>query len=273
MEEYTVSGCIVTHNNRKCVRKAVETFFQCTKGVTSRLFIVDNGSTDDTVALLRQHFPAERFPNLEIIEEGQNHGFGGGHNLVLPKLHSKYHAIINPDIFLKDDVLTEMVHYMEEHEEIGLLSPRICFPDGREQILGRRNPSLRYLIASRFQRDDPENPILREYAMLDEGTDQPFEIEIASGCFMLLRTSLFQQIGGFDPRYFMYFEDADLTRTIRKYAKAVCYPLATVYHAWERGSAHNTKLFLIHVHSMLSYFTKWLGRREAYHEKKRGVHE
>lgn len=71
----------------------------------------------------------------------------------------------------------------------------------------------------------------------------------------------------------MYFEDADLTRTIRKYAKAVCYPLATVYHAWERGSAHNTKLFLIHVHSMLSYFTKWLGRREAYHEKKRGVHE
>ena len=90
---------------------------------------------------------------------------------------------------------------------------------------------------------------------------------------MLLRTSLFQQIGGVDPRYFMYFEDADLTRTIRKYAKAVCYPLATVYHAWERGSAHNTKLFLIHVHSMLSYFTKWLGRREAYHEKKRGVHE
>ena len=113
MEEYTVSGCIVTHNNRKCVRKAVETFFQCTKGVTSRLFIVDNGSTDDTVALLRQHFPAERFPNLEIIEEEQNHGFGGGHNLILPKLHSKYHAIINPDIFLKDDVLTEMVHYME----------------------------------------------------------------------------------------------------------------------------------------------------------------
>lgn len=166
-----------------------------------------------------------------------------------------------------------MVHYMEEHEEIGLLSPRICFPDGREQILGRRNPSLRYLIASRFQRDDPENPTLREYAMLDEGTDHPFEIENASGCFMLLRTSLFEQIGGFDPRYFMYFEDADLTRTIRKYAKAVCYPLATVYHAWERGSAHNTKLFLIHVHSMLSYFTKWLGRREAYHEKKRGVHE
>ena len=153
-----------------------------------------------------------------------------------------------------------------------------CFrPASASRMGGSRfwqaQPSLRYLIASRFQRDDPENPILREYAMLDEGTDHPFEIENASGCFMLLRTSLFQQIGGFDPRYFMYFEDADLTRTIRKYAKAVCYPLATVYHAWERGSAHNTKLFLIHVHSMLSYFTKWLGRREAYHEKKRGVHE
>ena len=143
MEEYTVSGCIVTHNNRKCILKAVETFFQFTKGVRNHLYIVDNDSTDDTLALLHQHFPADRFPNLEILEEKQNHGFGGGHNLVLPRLSSKYHAIINPDIFLRDDVLTKMARYMDEHEEVGLLSPRICFPDGREQILGRRNPSLR----------------------------------------------------------------------------------------------------------------------------------
>ena len=127
--------------------KAVETFFQCTKGVPCHLYIVDNGSVDDTIDLLHRHFPAKEFPELEILQEKQNHGFGGGHNLVLPKLNSKYHAIINPDIFLKDDVLTEMAHYMDEHEDIGLLSPRICFPDGREQILGRRNPSLRYLIA------------------------------------------------------------------------------------------------------------------------------
>lgn len=263
MEEYTVSGCIVTHNNRKCVLKAVETFFQCTKGVPCHLYIVDNDSTDDTIELLHRHFPANRFPNLEILQEKQNRGFGGGHNHILHKLTSKYHAVINPDIFLKNDVLTEMAHYMDAHEEIGLLSPRICFPDGREQILGKRNPSLRYLVASRFKRDDPNNPLLREYAMLDEGSDHPFEIENASGCFMLLRTSLLQKTGGFDPRYFMYFEDADLTRTIRKYAKAICYPLVTVYHAWERGSAHNTKLFLIHVHSMISYFMKWFGRREA----------
>ena len=80
---------------------------------------------------------------------------------------------------------------------------------------------------------------------------------------MLLRTSLFQQIGGFDPRYFMYFEDADLTRTLRKNTRVVYYPHAYVYHDYSRASAHSARYLLIHIASMFKYFWKWRGQGEA----------
>lgn len=72
--------------------------------------------------------------------------------------------------------------------------------------------------------------------MLDEDGSKPFDIENATGCFMMLRTQLFLEAGGFDEHYFMYFEDCDLTRTVRQRARAVFCPYATVYHVWGRDS-------------------------------------
>ena len=149
---------------------------------------------------------------------------------------------------------------MEEHPEIGLLSPKICFPDGRSQILGKRNPKIKYLIASRMRDEANPSPELREYAMLDEDLSVPCEIENATGCFMMFRTDLFKKIGGFDKRYFMYFEDCDITRTVRKYAKAVFYPEAVVYHVWGRESKKNFKLMLVQISSMFKYFIKWFNK-------------
>ena len=106
---------------------------------------------------------------------------------------------------------------------------------------------------------DP-SPELREYAMLDEDLSVPCEIENATGCFMMFRTDLFKKIGGFDKRYFMYFEDCDITRTVRKYAKAVFYPEAVVYHVWGRESKKNFKLMLVQISSMLKYFIKWFNK-------------
>ena len=85
---------------------------------------------------------------------------------------------------LKENVIKKMVDYMEKNQDIGLLSPRICFPDGRDQILGKRNPRLKYLVASRLRGDEP-GKLLREYAMLDCDLSKPIQIENATGCFML----------------------------------------------------------------------------------------
>lgn len=255
MTSYEVSGCIVTYNNMTTIQKTLDTLFEQTVGLNFKLYIVDNASTDSTVDFIKENYVGKY--NVEVIETGKNKGFGSGHNVVLDMLTSKYHVIINPDIELKENAILKMASYMDEHEETGLLSPKICFPDGRLQILGKRNPRIKYLIASRLRDEKNPSKLLREYAMLDKDMTKPFEIQNATGCFMMLRTELFKKIGGFDENYFMYFEDCDITRTVRKTHKAVFYPDAVVCHVWGRESKKNNKLRVIQIKSMFYYFRKW----------------
>jgi len=249
------SACIVTYNNIKYIGKTVGTLLRFTQGVDFTLYVVDNGSTDGTIELLEQEFSTAQ--NLKIIKTGNNNGFGAGHNEILNIIDSDYHAVVNPDIIIADDIIEKMAKYMEEHSDIDLLSPQICFPDGRRQMLGKRSPKLKYLFASRLRDEEKPSRLLREYTMTDEDWSQPFDIENATGCFMFFRTSAFKRLGGFDERYFMYFEDCDITREIRKTSRAVFFPDAIVYHVWGRDSKRDLKLMSIHIRSMFSYFWKW----------------
>ena len=93
--------------------------------------------------------------------------------------------------------------------------------------------------------------------MLDKPQDEPFEITNATGCFMFFRTAAFMDLGGFDERFFMYLEDCDIARRAAEKYKVLHYPMANVYHLWERGSKKSKKLLLIHMKSILLYFLKW----------------
>ncbi|MDR2525269.1 MAG: glycosyltransferase [Oscillospiraceae bacterium] len=250
--DYTVSGCIVLHNNRATIENTLRSLREWTRGVLFDLFLVDNDSKDGTPALA-----AAVWPEAVLDKTGKNLGFGAGHNRVLGKLKSKYHAIINPDVVLDQDAIAAMCAYMDAHPEVVLLSPRIVFPGtGADQILGKRNPTLRYLVASRVRGKVCESA-LREYAMLNRDLSQPFEIENATGCFMLVRTADFEAIGGFDERYFLYFEDCDLTRSLARRGKVLYYPGAVVQHVWGREGKKNLRLALVQLQSMFKYFHKW----------------
>ena len=257
MSNYTVSGCIVTYNNMKSIGDTLQSLFEQTKDISFKLYIVDNGSTDGTV-----EFIEENYPEAKVIRTPENIGFGAGHNFILEFLQSDYHAIINPDILIRDNVLKTICDYMEENSDAGLVSPKICFPDGRLQILGKRYPKLRYLAASRLRNDEEPGKLLREYAMLDRDPDSEMDIESASGCFMVIRTPLFKKLGGFDDRYFMYFEDFDLSRTVNLHSKVRYYPKAVIYHVWGRDSKRDMKLKMIHIKSMFKYFAKWSGKKQ-----------
>ena len=247
----TVTGCIVTYNNMATIDNAIGSLLRCTEA-PFRLYVVDNGSTDGTTEHIEK-----TYPEVTVIKSGSNVGFGAGHDLIMDRLDSDYHVIINPDIIVKDDVISILGDYMEQHPDIGMLSPEIRFPDGRLQILGKKCPALHYLIASRLRGNGEPGKTLREYAMLDRDLTKPVDIENATGCFMFIRTELFREIGGFDKRYFMYFEDCDLTREVNARSRTVYYPGATVYHEWGRESKKNFRLKLIQINSMLRYYSKW----------------
>lgn len=252
MEKIKVSGCIVTYNAKGKVDATIESLLDKTKGVDFTLYIVDNASPDGTAEYLK-----EKYPSVVVIANEKNDGFGAGHNKVIPFLKSDYHVVINPDILLKDDAISELVSFAETDESIGLVSPQIRFEDGRLQMLAKRNPSVRYLGNHWFHKGDEPNKLMTEYCMLDMPEDEPFEITNATGCFMFFRTAAFVELGGFDERFFMYLEDCDIARRASKKYKALFFPKVTVYHLWERESKKNKKLLLIHIQSIIKYFLKW----------------
>jgi len=261
-----VSAAIVTYNNAKYIEDAAKTLLDSVdyEKIDFRLFVFDNGSTDGTIDIINDSFvnTAEYGDKVKLIHSGGNIGFGVAHNKILEVMEnefpSKYHCVVNPDVIIRDDIVSTMVDYLEDEKnsDVVQLSPRICFPDGRSQILGKRNPHFIYLFASRMRGEEP-GFLLSRYAMLNEDYSKPFEIWNATGCFMFFRSDAFKEVGGFDDRYFMYFEDCDITREMRKLGKVLFFPHAIVYHVWARDSKRNTKLKIIHITSMLKYYLKW----------------
>ena len=259
------SGCIVTYNavssdnKKRLLFQAIENITSFCKDIDFTLYVVDNASSDGTADEVEDYFRDNQ--SVKVIANTENKGFGKAHNQVMDLLESDYHFIINPDIIVKSDVIGTLCAFLQENPRCGIVSPDIRFPDGRVQVLAKRNPKLKYLISSRLASDRENNKNLREYAMLDEDLSKPLRIENASGCFLGIRTELFKQVGGFDDRYFMYFEDFDLARTVSHYAEIWYVPDAVVYHEWGRDSKRNFKLMLIHIQSTLRYFWKWTFRK------------
>lgn len=255
MEPIRVTCCIVTYNSQAHIARAIQSLLQYTKGVHLQIYVVDNASTDDTVKIVQETFPKEQYPQITLLQNATNLGLTAANNLLLERLDSKYHVILNPDIEIRSDVVSHMANYLESHRNIGLLSPRVLNPDGTEQPLPKREPRIKYLLANRLLFPGSKR-LATEYAMRDCDLSKPIDIGMATGCFMFLRTKLFRQIGGFDEGYFLYFEDADLTRRLRRISRAVYYPYAEVFHDWARESARNPRLMLIHIRSMFRFFAE-----------------
>ena len=258
--KYDVTLSIVNYNDYDRAKKAIESVLEYTHGVRVKIYLVDNASKDGSAVRL-----ADEFPTIGVIFSDKNLGFGAGHNLVLPLIDSDFHAIVNPDIILDGDILTELADFLRKNPDIGMCTPQIHYMDGQPQHLPKRNPKLKYLIANRapLKRFEQHR---QHYKMLDEDLSGVTDVEFASGCFLFVRTPLLKLVGGFDERYFMYLEDADLTRTLRKNTRVVYYPYAYVYHDYARASAHSLKYFMIHVLSMFKYFWKWHGYDETKQE-------
>ena len=173
---------------------------------------------------------------------------------------SRYHIVCNPDIRCAPDVLEELEAFMEAQPEIGLVMPRVLYPDGREQRLCKMLPTPVDLLVRRFLGPMGERLARRSgdrYQLRHVDLRVAREIPSLSGCFMFLRSSVLREVGLFDPRYFLYMEDVDLCRRIGAVAQTVFYPAVSVTHGYAKGSYKSRKLMLHHVVSAARYFSKW----------------
>ena len=200
---------------------------------------------------------------IRFIRSRENRGFGAGHNLALKiRPASKYYLVLNPDVILHPGTLKTMVNYLENHTDVGLLSPKILNPDGTLQPLNKRLPSLFDLFARRFlPRKLQEIPRIQQkmnhYIMLDQGYERTLDVPFLSGAFLLFRSSILEKVGLFDERFFMYFEDTDMNRRVQEFARGVYLPDAVITHHWSRVSHKRIKYTWIFIVSAFRYFQKW----------------
>lgn len=253
-----LSICIVVYKDYEDVEKAVKTLMAFTSNsLTKKVYIVDNSVALSEDPELRQfkNF-LSGYDDVEYINTGANLGFAKGHNYALNKIESKYHAIVNPDILLCEDAFTEIIDYMDNNPDVGMVIPNITDEKGKRQPVYRRELTildmlLRFFFNGVFKKRE------KMHTMQDQDYTKPFQVPFGQGSFLVVRSDLLKQIGGFDEHFFMYVEDADLCKRVNQISKLMYYPGARVIHKWEKGSHQNKALFKYHVKSMLYYFKKW----------------
>nr|WP_249173549.1 glycosyltransferase family 2 protein [Burkholderia dolosa] len=215
-------------------------------GLLAHVYLIDNGG--DAVKLLeaRNKFLGAGVDCTVLTGQG-NIGYARGHNLSIAATQSDYHLILNPDIDMEPDALGRALDFLETHPAVGLLTPRIGDDRGEVQYLCRRFPALfdllvRGFLPARMRRWYAAR--LAHYEMRDVINDCNivWDPPIVSGCFMLFRTEVLKKLGGFDPRYFLYFEDYDLSLRTHDVARVAYVPSVRVIHhgggASRKGLAH-----------------------------------
>tara|TARA_R110000868_G_scaffold384673_1_gene652223 strand:+ start:10406 stop:11248 length:843 start_codon:yes stop_codon:yes gene_type:complete len=198
--------------------------------------------------------------NVQYIFIGKNVGFGSGHNIgiKISKDISKYHLVLNADVDFQFSIIPTIIKYMDDNSEVGLLAPKILNFDGTIQYSAKLLPTPLNLIVRRFI---PINFLLNKldyrYELKFFNFDKIIQVPYVMGCFMFMRCKIFENIDGFDERFFMYPEDIDLTRRIYQKHKTIYFPLVSIMHKHGKGSYKNYKLLYYHVSSMIKYFNKW----------------
>ncbi|MGU7844029.1 glycosyltransferase family 2 protein [Burkholderia sp. AW33-5] len=209
------------------------------------LYLVDNGGLGDVSAVT--HRLDAQGVTCRVLTGHGNVGYGRGHNLAIDLSERPLHLILNPDIDLDAQALVVARKFFDSHSDAGALAPRIGDESGELQYLCRRYPSIidllvRGFLPARFRQ--PFTNRLARYEMRDVINDRDvvWDPPIVSGCFMLFRTNVLKNLGGFDPRYFLYFEDYDLSLRTHELARVAYVPSVRVIHhgggASRKGFAH-----------------------------------
>lgn len=257
--DITVS--IVNWNTKEELSECINSVLQQDGTVSFEVIVVDNASTDGSV----DHIKAQFGDKITLIENSANLGFGAAHNIAIQRSRGRYVLLLNPDgRMLEPDVLSKMVGYMDAHDDIGMMGPKILNPDNSLQYSARHFPNMaaglfRHTV---FGKLFPNNRFVREYLMTDWKHDQVTDVDWLSGSALVARKKMIDSIGMLDERFFMYCEDVDWCRRAHIGGwRVVYYPMTSVSHRIGAASDKNPEAMIKQHHrSMLRYFLKYDGR-------------
>ena len=222
------------------------------------IYLIDNSPHETPLNRENGVFSSKKIQY--IWNEGSNLGYGKAHNIAIRESvwqKTKYHLVLNSDIEVKGKDIDALYAFMEHNGAVGMLMPRIVYPNGDLQYLCKLLPTPWDVFIRRFLPAKWGKKRKERYEMHASGYDKILNVPHLSGCFMFMRTRAVLEARLFDERYFMYLEDIDLTRTVHRNWLTLYVPDITIVHNHGRGSYKQLHLLWVHCVNMCRYFNKW----------------
>lgn len=252
-----LSVIIVNWNVRDLLRRCLHSILANVPGGQLEIIVVDNGSTDGSVEMVRREFPMVR-----LIANPDNRGFPAANNQGLEVARGRYVLLLNPDTEVVGDALATMAAFADAHPDVGIVGPQLLNPDGSVQSSRRRFPTLATaLFESTWLQPYAPRRLLARYYVLDRPDDEIQEVDWVTGAALMARREAVEEVGPLDEGFFMYSEELDWCRRFREAGWRVVYlPTARIVHYV--GKSSEQVLPARHIHfqtSKVRYFRKYHG--------------
>lgn len=251
----TASIIIVNYNTRAITADCLRHISTWADRQEYETIVVDNGSSDGSAEKIREEFS----DTVRVIINSNNQSFGRANNQGAKVSNGCYLFFLNSDTIVEENILTKLISILEENEKIGIVSPRLLTASGESQAdaYGRFPTITRLIFKDRRRKNGKERG--REQRKI-EGKEGIIPVDWISGCAMMIRRDLFEELGGFDENFFMYFEDVDICKRAKKkgYGSAVC-PATEIVHLGGKSLDRKEKRKEYYYQSQDYYFGKWFG--------------
>lgn len=256
-KECDLSIVTISMNHGHFLKGLCESLERESDSVNFEMIMIDNCSLDDTRSIIQNEFP---WVNLVVNNEIKNFSYNNNHGFSLAR--GRYVLFLNPDIVVLDGALETLVAFMDHNPDVGVCGPRLLNPDMSNQPSFRKYSTPKILLMRGLKLDSffPDSRCLKDYFMDDVNVDSPINVDWLMGSAMVFRRDALNQVGGFDERYPLYFEDQDLCRrTWESNYRVTFVPHAEMIHYYARDSAKSpfSKKARMHYISMFYYFYKY----------------
>jgi GT2 family glycosyltransferase len=226
-------------------------------------WVVDNGSTDGSAELVRR-----RFPWVRLLVNHENQGFARANNQAMSLTRGRYLLFLNPDTQLLPESLRVLVGFLDRHPRTGAVAPQVLSPEGRIQPSCRRFPTLGAVFweATGLDRALPKHPLFGHYLMGDWDHEGLCPVDQPMGACLMVRRRALDQIGPWDERFFLFFEEVDLCRRLKTLGWDIYFvPQAQIIHhgGHSTGQDYRRACWLFHS-SRYKYFRKHFGRSQEW---------
>jgi GT2 family glycosyltransferase len=252
-----LSVVIVSWNVREFLAACLDSIKVHASDLNIEVIVVDSYSSDGTVEMVRARYQWVRF-----LPQSTNIGFTRGNNLGLAAAQGRHLMLLNPDTEVVGDALSRMVHYLDEHPDVGVVGPRTLNSDGSTQSTRRRFPTfVTALFESTWLQPIAPRPVLDRYYARDIADNDIADVDWVQGSALMMRRKAYAQIGGLDERYVMFSEEMDWCKRVRNAGWRVVYlGDATIIHHGGKSTGQVSALAHIYFQSSkIRYFRKFHG--------------